>query len=124
MAMYWGGYTAMLIVFGSKILKNKTAKNFTGTGAARDMCLAVGMGLLHYLAQVPYGVGAWFIGPAMGRTIGWAVTIASSLIVANMLGFVTGEWKDAHGNSKKVLFSGLAILIVAMICLAYANSKV
>lgn len=124
MAMYWGGYIAMLIVFGSKIVKNKTAKNFTGPGAARDMGLAVGMGLLHYLAQVPYGVGAWFIGPAMGRTVGWAVTIASSLIVANLLGFITGEWKDAHDKSKKVLFTGLAILIMAMTCLAYANSKV
>ena len=124
MAMYWGGYLAMLIVFGSAIVRKKTLKNYTGAGAARDLILAVCMGLLHYLAQIPYGVGASYIGPELGRTVGWAVCVASSLIVANLLGFGTGEWKKATAGSKNVLYLGLSVLIIAMICLAYANSNV
>ena len=118
--MWWGGYLAMFIVFGTKLLKNKTLVNYRGKGARRDLALAIGMGLLHYLAQAPYGVGAYFLGN-LGTTIGWVLTIASSLIVANILGVFTGEWKGASSRSKRILVSGLAVLIGAMVCLAYAN---
>lgn len=120
MPMWWGGYLAMVFVFGTKLMKNKTLKNYRGEGAGRDLMLAVSMGLLHYLAQAPYGVGAFFLGN-LGTTIGWVLTIASSLIVANLLGALTGEWKGATQKSKGTLITGLVILIGAMICLAYAN---
>ena len=110
----------MLFVFGTKLFKNKTFKNYRGKGASRDLALAIGMGLLHYLAQAPYGVGAYFLGN-LGTTIGWVLTIASSLIVANILGVFTGEWKGASSRSKRILVYGLAVLIGAMVCLAYAN---
>lgn len=121
MPMWWGGYAAMVCVFGTKLVKNKTFRNYTGPGASRDLILAVCMGLLHYLAQAPYGIGAFFLGK-LGTTVGWVLSIASSLVVANLLGAFTGEWKNASKAAKNVLIAGIAIVIVAMIFLAYANS--
>jgi L-rhamnose-H+ transport protein len=121
MPMWWGGYIAMIFVFGTKLIKNKTLVNYTGPKAGRDLTLAISMGFLHYLAQAPYGVGAYFLGK-LGTTVGWAVTIASSLIVANLLGAITGEWKQASKSAKNTLIVGLVVLIVAMCVLAYANS--
>ena len=122
--MYWGGYLAMVIVFGSTIIKRRTLINYTGTGAGHDLLLAIVMGLLHFLAQIPYGMGAWYIGPELGKTVGWAVCIASSLFVANMLGFLTGEWKEASKKSKNMVYFGLSVLMIAIVCMAYANSKI
>jgi L-rhamnose-H+ transport protein len=125
MPMWWGGYAAMLLVFGITMVKRKTFGNFRGAGAGRDLLLAIlVMGGCHFVAQSVYGVGAYYIGDKLGRTVGWAVSIAASLIVANILGFFTGEWRGIKGSSKTVLFYGLGILIVSMVCLAYANSLV
>ena len=121
MPMWWGGYIAMIFVFGTKLFKNKTFKNYTGKGAGRDFLLAICMGLLHYLAQAPYGVGAFYLGK-LGTSVGWVLSIASSLIVANILGTLIGEWKTAPKNAKVTLVISITIVIIAMACLAHANS--
>ena len=111
----------MVFVFGTKLFKNNTIKNFRGEGARRDLTLAIAMGLLHYLAQAPYGVGAFYLGK-LGTTVGWVMSISASLIVANILGAITGEWKNASKPAKNLLVGGIVMVIVAMVCLAYANS--
>lgn len=122
LAMYWGGYLAILVFFGSKMLKQQTWKSYSGPGAGHDFGLAVLMGVFHFLAQIPYGMGAWYIGEKLGTTVGWAVNIACSLIVANLLGFITGEWRKAPRGSVNTLYLGLCVLVVAMVILAYGNS--
>jgi L-rhamnose-H+ transport protein len=119
--MYWGGYLALSIVFGSKMLKRKTWRNYSGASAARDFGLAVLMGGLHFLAQIPYGMGTFYLG-RLGTTVGWVVNIAFSLVVANLLGFITGEWRTAVALAKKIIVLGLTVMMVAVLVLAYANS--
>jgi L-rhamnose-H+ transport protein len=121
LAMYWGGYLALSIVFGSKMLKRKTWRNYSGASAARDFGLAVLMGGLHFLAQIPYGMGTFYLG-RLGTTVGWVVNIAFSLVVANLLGFITGEWRTAVALAKKIIVLGLTVMMVAVLVLAYANS--
>lgn len=52
----------------------------------------------------------------------WAIYIAASLIVANMLGFLTGEWKIAAQVARRTLFVGLGVLILAMVVLGIGNA--
>ena len=122
MPVWFGGYVSVLAVSVLGIIRKRTLRRFTGPGSARDFVLAVlVMGGSQLLGQGSYGVGAYYIGENLGRTVGWAVSMALTLIVANILGFVTGEWKGAAGATKKVLYAGLAVLMIAMACLAYAN---
>jgi L-rhamnose-H+ transport protein len=121
MPMYWGGYLAILIFMGSGLVKNRTYANFAGGGAFRDFLLAIAMGLLHFLAQIPYGMGAHYLG-TLGTTVGWVVNIASSIIVAAWLGTLTGEWRKAPNAAFAWRNAGLAVLIAAICILAYANS--
>lgn len=121
MLVYWGGFTATLLWFGGLQLKRGTWRNNFGPGATRDFGLAVWMGVLWFLAMIPYGMGAYYLG-RLGTSVGWAVSIAASLIVANTLGFFTGEWKTASSKSKNVLYAALAVLIFAMVLLAKGNS--
>jgi hypothetical protein len=42
--------------------------------------------------------------------------------VANILGFATGEWKEAAKAPKRWILGGLALLIISMAILGYGNS--
>jgi L-rhamnose-H+ transport protein len=105
------------------MIRKRTWKNYFVSGAGSDFGRAVMLGCLHFLAQIPYGMGAYFLG-SLGTTVGWAINIASSLLVANAFGFLTGEWKGASKSSIKTLYLALATLGVAMIILGYGNSLV
>lgn len=56
------------------------------------------------------------------RTVGWAFNIASSLIVAKVFGFMTRERTGAPARAFRTLYSGLAVLIVAIGLLAIGSS--
>jgi len=79
------------------------------------------MGGVHFLAQIPYGIGAFYLG-ALGTTVGWGINIGMALIVAASLGFFTGEWKGASRSSVRTICAGIGVLILGMAILAYANS--
>ena len=72
--------------------------------------------------HVSFGIGAHYLGDALGRTVGWAISIALSLVAGNAVGFMTGEWRGATARSKDFLYAGIAVLIVATVCLAFASS--
>jgi L-rhamnose-H+ transport protein len=120
-AVYWGGYLAVLIFCGAKMLRTGGWKKFVGPDSGHDAGLAALMGLLLFLSQMIYGIGAFYVG-RLGTTVGFAVMVAGSLILANIFGFMLGEWKAASRPSLKVLFVGLATLIFAVIVLSYGNS--
>ena len=81
------------------------------------------MGLLHFASQMAYGFGAYYVG-RLGTTIGYAIMIVGSLILANLFGFVMGEWRSAPKVSVHTLYVGLAILVAAVLTLAYGNGLV
>ncbi len=122
-AVYWGGYLAVLIFCGARMLKTGSWRNYAGAGAGRDGALSFAMGAFHFTSQIAYGAGAYYVG-RMGTTVGFAVMISASIIIANLFGFVTGEWKTAVRSSIRTLYLGLAVLIVAVLILAYGNSLV
>lgn len=121
--VYWGGYFAILLGSCYTMMKKGTWKNYFAQGSARDFAMSVLLGCLHFLAQIPYGMGAYYLGP-LGTTVGWAVNIAFSLLVANSFGFLTGEWKAAPKIATRTLYAGLSTLALAMIVLAKGNSIV
>ena len=121
LAVYWGGYAAILVFCGGKMLKTGTWRNYVGAGAGRDAGLSVLMGTLHFTSQITYGMGAWYVG-RLGTTVGFAVMMSATIIVASLFGFVTGEWKTAVRSSIRMLYLGLAVLVLAVVVLAYGNS--
>jgi L-rhamnose-H+ transport protein len=120
---YWGGFLAVLVFCGYKMLRTGSWKKYGGPGSARDGSLAVFMGLLHFVSQMAYGVGAYYVG-RLGTTIGYAVMVAGSLILANLFGFVMGEWRSTPRPAVRTIYLGLALLVGAVLILAYGNGLV
>lgn len=121
--LYWGSYLAVLTVCGAKMLKTGSWKRYKEPGSAHDSGMAISMGVLHFTCQITYGMGAYYLG-RLGTSVGYAIMLAGSLILANLLGFVMGEWKLASRRSTHVLYAGLTILILGVVVLAYSNSMV
>ena len=119
--VYWGGFATVLIYSSIPMSSGRSWHLYVGPGAARDLALALLMGLLLSLTQIPYGMGAGFLG-RLGTSVGWAINITASLLVANMLGVVLGEWRQAGRAAKLWLVRGLVVIVVAMGVLAVGNA--
>jgi L-rhamnose-H+ transport protein len=123
MPVFWGAALSLLLWFGGLQIKRGTWRKNVGPHAAHDWVMGVLMGVIWFLATIPYGMGAYYLG-RLGTSVGWAVNIASSLLVANVFGVLTHEWKGAPPRSIRTLYSGLAILIAAIVLLAFGSSMI
>jgi hypothetical protein len=121
MPVFWGATVSLLLSFGILQIRRGTWRKNFGEGAAHDWGMGILMGAIWFFATIPYGMGAYYLG-RVGTSVGWALNIAGSLLVANILGFMTREWKDAPHRALTTLYSGLSVLIVSVVLLAVSGS--
>jgi L-rhamnose-H+ transport protein len=119
--VFWGGYLAVIIFSVGALTKNRTWRKFTEAGTSLDFTRAFSLGALSFLAQGLYGMGASSLG-VLGTTVGYAVFLCLSIVVALVFGLMIGEWKQAQRPSLSILCLGVTVLITAVVILAYASS--
>jgi L-rhamnose-H+ transport protein len=100
--------------------RNATAALYRNGATARCFSLAVLMGLLWMAGFAFYGMGARRIG-SLGTSLGWAMLMATIVLVANGLGLATGEWVGSPSRSKRQLGAGVLMLVCAIAGLGFAN---
>lgn len=119
--VFWGGYLAVIIFSGTSLLRNRTWKDFSAAGTGLDFTRAVSLGALSFVAQWLYGMGAAALG-VLGTSVGYAVFLALSIVVALAFGFMIGEWRHASSHSRSVLYAGAGVLTAAVVILAYGST--
>jgi len=100
--------------------KKKTGGLLVLPGTSHYWALAALMGLMWIGGFVVYAPGARLLG-SLGTSVGWAVMMSTMVITANVLGFVTGEWKGASRKAFGLAVAGVAFLILAIGVVGYAN---
>ena len=103
-----------------RLCRYKTWAGFAAPGAALNILLATLMAIGHFACIFFYGLGAGALG-VLGTSVAFAIFQSGSLLVGNGLGFMTGEWKGASGESKRWLCIGLTILIAGIIVVSVGN---
>lgn len=78
------------------------------------------MGLLWYTGVSIYGMGAAAMGP-LGGVLGWPIFMSTVIIMANVWGAATGEWKGAGAQAMRLMWTGVAVLVAAIAVIAQAN---
>ena len=121
MPVFWGATVSLLLWFGGLQIKRGTWRKNLGPDAAHDWLMGVLMGVIWFVATIPYGMGAYYLG-RLGTSVGWAVYMAFTLLVANIFGFMTREWTGAPPRALRTLFTGLSVLVAAVVVLAIGNS--
>ena len=74
---------------------------------------AILMGLVWYGGIGAYGMGAAALG-SLGGVVGWPVFVAMNIIVGNVWGAATGEWRGASRGSYGHSWAGICALLIAI----------
>ncbi|MCF7956932.1 MAG: hypothetical protein K9M57_00650 [Phycisphaerae bacterium] len=116
----WGGSVSACGYCLYKFSVNKTWATLSKPGMGKILLIALIMACLHDGAILLYGVGASKLGP-IGAAVGYAIFMSFAIIVGNINGFLTGEWKDASKNSKNWIVAGIIVLMLGVSVLAGGN---
>ncbi|MHC4517563.1 MAG: L-rhamnose/proton symporter RhaT [Planctomycetota bacterium] len=116
----WGGAFSSLAYCCFKLTKNQTWGQLTRGSILKILVIALIMALLHDGAILFWGLGASRLGP-LGVGVGYAVFMSIAIIVGNVNGFLTGEWRGASRQSVRWIAAGIAILIIGVSVLAKGN---
>lgn len=116
-----GSGIAIMVYFSIQLTKNKSWSNFNHKSSPKNILYLLIMAVVYCASLIIYGLGAYELGP-LGTSVGFAIFQTGCIMVANILGFFTGEWNNAGALSKKWLFSGLTIMTLGIIIVAYGNS--
>lgn len=99
-----------------QLLRNHTWPQFRVAGSAREALLSIAMGVLWLSGVLVYGIGATLVG-RYGTSVGYALFVAASILSANLMGIVTGEWRATSPATRRLLAIGLAIILVSVVVL-------
>lgn len=121
----WALLTAPLFVCNAGycvwlLKKRGTSNQFFQTGTGPYWLLGVLMGFLWIAGFVCYAPGTRRLG-SLGTSVGWSIMMSAMVITANLWGFLTGEWRGAGSRARRIVFSGVAILILAICVIGYSN---
>ena len=89
--------------------------------STKDIGLSVMYGVLFFSASVLMANGMLRLG-ALGASVGVGITQGMLIVGGAALGFVSGEWRGITGTPRTQIKSAIAILIVAVLIMAYGNS--
>ncbi len=118
--MLGSGSIANLAFCAYLFRKNRSFATFRQVRAPRYYLLSILMALLWGGSIFVYGAAASKMG-VLGAEIGWPLSLATGLLLANAIGIALGEWKGTPAKARAWMYAGLAILVLAIIQLSRAN---
>ena len=118
----WGGAVSSCLYCVLQLFRNQTWGHFTRPGAGLVLLLAAAMAVLHDAAIFFFGLGYIQLEADLAITISYPVFISFAIIVGNVHGFRTGEWKGASRQSVTWIVVGIALLAIGVCVLAGGKS--
>jgi len=76
------------------------------------------MALFWFGSTLMYGVS----NNSLGIVVAWPAFMSLIVITAMIWGVVTGEWKGSGAKPLRVMYGGLAVLVLAIVVLSFAKS--
>jgi L-rhamnose-H+ transport protein len=114
-----GGMVPNLVYPGLLCFRNRSWNIFLASPKS-DFALSISLGVLFMGSTVLYGLGAVRLG-LLGTSVGWGIMQIMQIVVGNVSGFLTGEWKLAGAKPVRLMTAGVAVLVAASIVMAYGN---
>jgi hypothetical protein len=86
-----------------------------------EVLLSLIIGFQFIVAVALVGTGMILLG-ALGASVGAGIQQAMQMVGGQGLGFISGEWRGVHGTPRRLMYSAIAMLIVAAVIMAYSNT--
>jgi L-rhamnose-H+ transport protein len=109
------GYCAYLMI------TKKTYAAYWCPEFVRNLGLSAWMAAMWIGSFYLYGAGASRLG-RWGVVVGWPLFISLSIVTGNLWGLSKGEWLGASPRARRMLNTGLGVLIAAVVAIALSNS--
>ena len=119
--MLGAGSVANLGFCGFLFRRNRSLRKFAQPGKLRFYGLATLMALLWGGSIFVYGAAAPRLG-SLGTSIGWPLSLAVGLLLANVIGMGLGEWRQAPQHARSFMYGGIAVLVGAIVLLSRAGA--
>ena len=116
-----GGFLSNLVYCVYLLNKNSTWGVYR-EGNSSYWLLGGLMGLSWYGGVVAYGMGAASLGK-LGGIVGWPMFMTLDIIAGLFWGAVTGEWKRASNRALAYCWTGVAILVLAIVLISIGNAS-
>lgn len=102
------------------IRKNKNGAKFKESGSGVYWIFAAIMAFFWFASTLMYGISTAKMG-SLGGAIAWPLFMSLIVIVASLVGILTGEWKNTGTRPVRIQMFGVAVLIIAVIVLSRAS---
>jgi len=117
-----GGFLVNALWCIGQNFKNRSMGDYTNkeTPIVKNILLAGIAGVIWALQFVFQKVGE----PAMGKDlayISFAIVMGSAIFFSSLVGVVTGEWKGVGAKTKRLLGSGVAVLLLSFCIISFGN---
>jgi len=117
-----GGFLSNLIYCVYLLNRNRTWGVYRQADTSKYWLLGGLTGLLWYGGVVTYGMGAASLGK-LGGIVGWPVFMTLDIIAGLFWGAVTGEWKKAGRRALLYCWTGVGILVLAIVLISFGNAS-
>jgi len=114
-----GGGLVNILYPAFLLTRNKSWNVFAGN--IKEIGLSVVMGLNFIIAIVLMGKGMLCLG-SMGASVGFGVQQVMQMLGGQIIGFVSGEWKEVHGRSRMRMYIAILMLLTAAVIMAFGNT--
>jgi L-rhamnose-H+ transport protein len=117
----WGGLTTNLIWCMMLNARNKSFGDYANakTPLLKNYVLSALAGTTWFLQFFFYGMGESKLGNGASS---WILHMSFIILVANVWGLVSNEWKGVSSKARTTLFLGVAIIIAAVLIVGYGNT--
>jgi hypothetical protein len=86
-----------------------------------QILLSAMIGIQFFTGVLLMGQGMLALG-VLGASVGFGMSQGMQIVVGQILGFVSGEWRGAPPQARKLIFTAIALLLTAAFILALANT--
>jgi L-rhamnose-H+ transport protein len=129
----FAGYVAWVVTFNAGFLpnllyslyllrKNRSTRAFGQSEVlARNSSLGALMGLIWFSGVLMYGMGVTQMG-RLGPSVGYGLFVSSTVLSANFLGWLSGEWKGASPATVRGFMKGMVLIVIAVFVIAVGVS--
>lgn len=121
--IFISGGVVMTAYFIWQLTQKKAWGGFKSPSFGKNFFLILVMAIFHYAASALFAYAAYKLG-ASGNTVGYAIFNTASVLTAIVSGIITKEWVMASSKANKMLYTGLACMVVGIVIIAVGNSVV
>ncbi len=113
----FGGFLVNLVWSVYLQIKNKSYADIKKQPIGANLIFCALGGTLWYLQMFFFGMGE----SILKGVAGWSILMSSSILFSTMWGIYSKEWNGISRNTKIVLASGLAVLIISTVVFGIAK---